>query len=131
VAARSAGARGYLSKEMAAPEMIAAIRRFTAPGKRVTAFVRASETPGNTNRSTWLALLRLTTRETQVLNELREGRTNREIATRLGVSVTTINKHVQQVLKKLRVKTRGQAVARIYAESSMGAESTGRAALHA
>ena len=52
----------------------------------------------------------LTRREQQVLSELRRGRTNKEIAARLGVSITTINKHVQQVLKKLHVRTRAQAV---------------------
>jgi DNA-binding NarL/FixJ family response regulator len=53
----------------------------------------------------------LTTREQEVLAELRRGRTNKEIALRLGVSITTINKHVQQVLKKFHVRTRAQAVA--------------------
>ncbi|TMC83432.1 MAG: hypothetical protein E6J08_02730, partial [Chloroflexi bacterium] len=33
-----------------------------------------------------------------------------------GVSITTINKHVQQVLKKLHVRTRSQAVAMVTAE---------------
>jgi DNA-binding NarL/FixJ family response regulator len=60
----------------------------------------------------------LTRREQEVLGELRRGHTNREIATRLNVSITTVNKHVQQVLKKLRVRTRAQAVALLHAESA-------------
>jgi DNA-binding NarL/FixJ family response regulator len=59
----------------------------------------------------------LTRREQEVLNELRRGRTNREIASRLGVSTATVNKHVQQVLKKLHVTNRSQAVARLHAEA--------------
>jgi DNA-binding NarL/FixJ family response regulator len=60
----------------------------------------------------------LTRREQEVLGELRRGHTNREIATRLNVSITTVNKHVQQVLKKLRVRTRAEAVALLHAESA-------------
>jgi len=57
-------------------------------------------------------------REQEVLAELRRGRTNKEIATRLNVSVSTVNKHVQQILKKLDVRSRTQAVAKIHAEAS-------------
>jgi DNA-binding NarL/FixJ family response regulator len=57
-------------------------------------------------------------REQQVLAELRRGRTNKEIASRLGVSITTINKHVQHVLKKFHVRTRAQAVAIVDAAAS-------------
>jgi two-component system nitrate/nitrite response regulator NarL len=51
----------------------------------------------------------LSAREAQVLAEVRQGRTNREIARKLGISPTTVNKHVQQVLKKLKVRNRAQA----------------------
>ncbi|TMF71523.1 MAG: helix-turn-helix transcriptional regulator, partial [Chloroflexi bacterium] len=51
-------------------------------------------------------------------SELRRGRTNKEIAARLGVSLTTINKHVQQVLKKLHVRTRAQAVVAVDAQAN-------------
>jgi len=60
----------------------------------------------------------LTRREQEVLTELRRGRTNREIASKLGVSTPTVNKHVQHVLKKLRVTSRSQAVARLHAEAA-------------
>ena len=50
--------------------------------------------------------------------ELRRGRTNREIASKLGISTPTVNKHVQHVLKKLRVTSRSQAVARLHAEAA-------------
>ena len=53
-----------------------------------------------------------------MLGELRRGRTNKEIAARLDVSITTVNKHVQQVLKKLQVRSRTQAVAMADAAAS-------------
>src|SRR6266851_1067524 len=41
-----------------------------------------------------------------------------EIASKLGVSIATVNKHVQQVLKKLHVRNRGQAVARLNGDAA-------------
>lgn len=51
----------------------------------------------------------LSRREFEVLHHIRMGLTNREIAERLCVSSNTINKHVQQVLRKLEVSNRVQA----------------------
>jgi DNA-binding NarL/FixJ family response regulator len=61
---------------------------------------------------------KLSRRESEVLNHLHLGLTNRQIADRLGISVNTINKHVQQVLNKLDVRNRVQAA--IYAHSAAG-----------
>jgi DNA-binding NarL/FixJ family response regulator len=58
----------------------------------------------------------LTRREREVLDHIRLGLTNRQIAERLHVSTNTINKHVQSVLTKLSVRNRVQAA--IHAESS-------------
>lgn len=51
----------------------------------------------------------LSRREREVLDQIRLGLTNRQIAARLGVSTNTINKHVQEVLRKLEVDNRVQA----------------------
>jgi DNA-binding NarL/FixJ family response regulator len=93
--------------------MVAAIRGLSSPNFGRWAFndllsARPDGHPG------YVSLRRkLTKRELDVLNELRRGRTNKEIAARLHVSITTVNKHVQQILKKLRVRTRTQAVAMV------------------
>jgi DNA-binding NarL/FixJ family response regulator len=55
----------------------------------------------------------LTAREDQVLREIRSGRTNREIARSLGISLSTVNRHVESILKKLSARNRAQAVAEI------------------
>lgn len=52
---------------------------------------------------------RLSRREREVLELLRSGLTNRQIAGRLSISANTVNKHVQQILKKLQVRNRVQA----------------------
>ena len=54
----------------------------------------------------------LSRREREVLAFLQQGFTNRQIADRLSVSANTVNKHVQQVLKKLGVRSRLLAVIR-------------------
>ncbi|TMD33764.1 MAG: response regulator transcription factor [Chloroflexi bacterium] len=57
----------------------------------------------------WERSEELSRREREVLDEIRLGLTNRQIAARLGVSTNTINKHVQEVLRKLEVDNRVQA----------------------
>lgn len=92
------GASGFLAKDTPIPEMIFRIRELAFGGRR-----RGLTSPRDP--------FRLSIREQQVLNEIRRGRTNREIAAALGVSITTVNKHVQKVLKKLNVRNRAQAAA--------------------
>jgi DNA-binding NarL/FixJ family response regulator len=117
-ASRVAGASGYLAKDLPVADMIAAVRKLAAPGAVRIVLGDHLGTTFAHGGNTWSGLRALTKREQQVLAELNRGRTNREIASRLGVSVTTVNKHVQQVLKKLHVRNRGQAVARLHAESA-------------
>lgn len=57
----------------------------------------------------------LSRRELEVLDHIQLGMTNRQIAQRLFVSPNTVNKHVQQVLRKLDVTNRVQAA--MYARS--------------
>lgn len=110
-AARAAGASAYLPKDLSVADMTAAIRGLSSPNFGRWAF-NDMLTSRATNRAAQVALRwRLTRREQQVLSELRRGWTNKEIAATLNVSTTTINKHVQQILKKLQVRTRTQAVA--------------------
>jgi DNA-binding NarL/FixJ family response regulator len=111
-AARQAGATGFLPKELSAVQMVEAIVRMVsgrvAPG--VGSFHPAgpvlaplAEEGGGS------AFEDLSPREIEVLGEVRWARTNREIAERLGVSTTTVNKHVHQILRKLGVRNRAEA----------------------
>lgn len=53
----------------------------------------------------------LTRREMEVLADLASGRTNKQIARDLGVSLNTIKFHVRNLYQKLSVNSRGQAIA--------------------
>jgi DNA-binding NarL/FixJ family response regulator len=52
----------------------------------------------------------LTGRESEVLDHLAEGRSNKDIAYRLGISARTVQKHLQRIYVKLAVKGRMAAV---------------------
>ncbi len=115
-AAKAAGARGYIPKDLPAGETAAAIRAIVSKRGRDLVFADFLTTRA-ADRRPRVAAYGLTRREQEVLVELRRGRTNREIASRFGVSIATVNKHVQHVLKKLQVRNRGQAVARLHADT--------------
>jgi DNA-binding NarL/FixJ family response regulator len=119
-AARAAGASGYLPKDLSIADMVATIRALASPNFARRGFSDMLETRPRKGEALLAVRRNLTRREQEVLAELRRGRTNKEIAKRFGVSLTTVNKHVQQVLKKLHVKTRAHAVALINAEMSGG-----------
>jgi DNA-binding NarL/FixJ family response regulator len=55
---------------------------------------------------------KLTRREDEALAYLVRGFSNREIAAHLGISTSTVNKHIQQIFAKLSVRNRVEAVAR-------------------
>src|SRR5262249_32897036 len=52
----------------------------------------------------------LTERERDILNLLREGLQNKEIATKLYISAKTVDHHISNILSKLDVNPRGKAV---------------------
>jgi two-component system nitrate/nitrite response regulator NarP len=53
----------------------------------------------------------LTKRELEILSSLAAGRTNKEIASRKGVSTNTVKYHIRNLFEKLGVSNRGQAIA--------------------
>jgi DNA-binding NarL/FixJ family response regulator len=112
-AVKAAGAVGIVGKEAPLADLLAAIRSAVTRGAvksstaRSNGYARGAAPAAGTLRSE--ALGRLTRRELEVLDEIRRGMTNREIALRLGVSPTTVNKHVHRVLTKLGARNRAQA----------------------
>ena len=60
----------------------------------------------------------LTVREIEVLEWVRKGKTNSEIARILGVTFPTIKNHIQKIMIKLRVNNRAEAVGKAYGLSA-------------
>ena len=56
----------------------------------------------------------LTSRESEVLNELIDGRTNQEISENLSVSLSTVKKHVYNIFNKVGVNSRAQLLNLVY-----------------
>jgi NarL family two-component system response regulator LiaR len=106
--ALEAGAIGYLLKDVSADELARAIRaahagRATLSPEAAQALVQAANHPPAPG-------LDLTEREHEVLTLMIEGLNNTQIAGRLSVSPSTIKSHVSNILSKLGVASRTEAV---------------------
>jgi NarL family two-component system response regulator LiaR len=106
--ALEAGAIGYLLKDVSADELAHAIRaahagRATLSAEATQVIVRSTGQPPEPGFD-------LTVREREVLVLLVEGLTNDQIAARLTVSPSTIKSHVSNILTKLGVASRTEAV---------------------
>ena len=119
--ALSAGASGYLLKQMRRTELLDALRDVHAGGspmssqiarKVVQNFYR-NETQNNG------ATVELSGREHEVLELLARGFLYKEIAEMLKISVQTVNTYIRRIYEKLHVRSRAQAVAK-YAHLPMG-----------
>ena len=107
-AAFNAGASAYLLKSCATEELIRAIRVVVAGKKYISSDVAdividafaASGVSQNTN-----AYTKLSAREREVLQLLAEGRSAKEVAGTLSLSVKTINTHRTNLMQKLNIYT--------------------------
>ena len=105
-ASKRAGADMFLSKAMPVAEMVSSIRRLAATNSNGT---RNRTRPARHSPRANGRVNGLSPRQRQVLEQVRLGRTNREIAARLSISIATVNKHVHEVLTVLKVRNRTQA----------------------
>lgn len=102
-----AGAFGYLLKQTAAQELVAAIREarkgnaFFSPAISKMLLEQCQSPTGRTPQTR--GSTRLTSRELEVLQLIAEGATNKGIAAVLHVSIKTVEKHRQQLMNKLGI----------------------------
>jgi len=106
--ALEAGAIGYLLKDVSADELAEAIR--AAHAGRATLSPEAAQDLVETANQQPARGLDLTEREREVLALMVEGLNNTQIAGRLSVSSSTIKSHVSNILSKLGVASRTEAV---------------------
>lgn len=101
--AMEAGADGYLLKDTRRADLVRAVRDL-AEGRPVLSVAALAALTGRTVQTS------LTVREIDVLKLVAEGRTNRAIATRLGIGEATVKTHLMHVYDKLEVPDRASAV---------------------
>jgi NarL family two-component system response regulator LiaR len=106
--ALEAGAIGYLLKDVSADDLVRAIR--AAHAGRATLSPEAAQALVHTANQPPAPGLDLTEREREVLSLMIEGLNNTQIAGRLTVSPSTIKSHVSNILSKLGVASRTEAV---------------------
>ena len=106
-AALQAGAAGYLLKDADADQVAAAIRAAAAGQCHLDPAV--AKILADSLRAPRPAIDTLTARERDVLGQIASGATNRQIASRLGISERTARTHVSSILAKLGLASRTQA----------------------
>jgi DNA-binding NarL/FixJ family response regulator len=101
--ALAAGAAGYIIKAMSHDTLVDALRRVHSGSRFLPSPVAqslASRTPNSD----------LSPREREVLSLIVQGRSNKEIANKLGITEATVKSHVSVILERLGVEDRTQAV---------------------
>ena len=102
------GARGYLSKVLTGPEIVAALERVMRgeivilPGDSETSVDGAGDWPGRSAG--------LTPREAEILALITQGLSNQEICTRAFLSINSVKTYIRTAYRKIHVTSRSQAV---------------------
>ena len=113
-----AGAIGYVPPDASLTDLAYRLRRavrdepLASPQIVATLMRRLASLSANGDHTGMGAL---TSRELEVLRLIEQGRSNKEIATRLSIEVTTVKHHVHSILEKLSVRRRGEAAALVRA----------------
>lgn len=107
VGALDAGALGYLLKDAEPDEVLRGIRAVARGESPINP--RAARELLGARRTTSTATADLTPRETEVLELVRQGMANKQIARRLGISERTVKAHLTSTFQRIGVVDRTQA----------------------
>ncbi|MGH8928429.1 MAG: response regulator [Acidimicrobiia bacterium] len=116
-----AGASGYIVKDTSFPKLVAAMRDVVDGGAVVSPAMggKLFNVVAHLLRNRDLSATRrpsLTGREVEILQWIAEGRTSRQIGEQLFISENTVKNHVRNILDKLGMRSRHEAVR--YAEQA-------------
>ena len=103
-----AGAKGYLLKDSCESDLLDAVRTLARGGEYVSPAVQEALMYGT--RPSTSPLDQLTSREREVLQLIAEGKTNKDIATTLTLSVYTVDAHRGRIMEKLNVHSINELV---------------------
>jgi DNA-binding NarL/FixJ family response regulator len=104
-----AGARGYLLKDAIDRDLLEAVRA-VARGEGYISPAVSDAVLTDYRRHVTNPIDLLTTREREVLQLIAEGKTNKEIATSLNLSVYTVDAHRGRIMEKLNLHSTGELV---------------------
>lgn len=108
-----AGAAGYVLKEVSFDYLVETIRSanrgesFCSPQVAASLFSRVAELAGERIPK---SSIKLTPREIEIVNTIAEGLSNKEIGQRLSIETQTVKNHIHNVLDKLQLHNRLEAV---------------------
>jgi DNA-binding NarL/FixJ family response regulator len=113
-AALEAGAKGYVLKGISGPELVQAIKN-VAQGQTFITPGFASKLINNLKKHNddEKSVAELTHREEQIIREVANGLTNREVAEKFSLSEKTVKHYMTSVMQKLHVRNRVEAVTAI------------------
>jgi DNA-binding NarL/FixJ family response regulator len=111
-----AGAYGYVLKEAADTELVAAVREVAGGGRYVHPALGARLAAAEAEELARADADPLSDREREVMRLLALGHTNQEIAKMLFISVRTAETHRAHIMQKLRLQTRAELVRYALAE---------------
>jgi two-component system, NarL family, response regulator NreC len=103
-----AGARGYILKDAIDTELLSAVRSVAQGDGYISPAVTSAL--NDKTKDIKNPLDSLSAREREVLLLIAEGKTNKEIATRLNLSVYTVDSHRGKIMEKLNLHSAGELV---------------------
>lgn len=118
-AALAAGADGFLLKSISGAELAEGIRR-CVDGDTVIGEEFVPKLLDSLGRGVGVGQAELTPREREVLELVAAGSSNTGIAEQLGVSSRTVQKHVQNLLRKLEAGDRAELVSQAFRRELLG-----------
>jgi DNA-binding NarL/FixJ family response regulator len=115
IAAMRVGAKGYLLKNLSVSKLLASLRALERGEAAISRIMMArilEEFAQTVPAAAQVPspLVGLTSREIEVLQELADSITNQEIATRLYISENTVKNHIHNILEKLSLHNRREAI---------------------
>src|SRR5829696_244481 len=110
VRAIRAGAAGYLTKEGASAELVAAIRKVAGGGAYISSAVAEQLALGAMPDAKGPLHGSLSDREFQVFRMLAEGKSVSDIAARLNLSVKTVSTHKANLMQKMNMRNTGELI---------------------
>jgi NarL family two-component system response regulator LiaR len=106
-----AGASGYILKSEGPGRILAALDEMLRGGSPMSGSIARKVVASFSQFDTKNQLVQaLTEREKSILDQLSHGLMNKEVASKLNISVATVRTHIQNIYEKLQVNTRVEAV---------------------